>query len=299
VRRAVLCGATIVIFLASVDVDASMRAWVHTLRSSDPAERVIAQAYIAHSGTPSLAELDKFARTKDVVLRRRVKEVVSLMLRKTVGPNEIRKYKTLWHLVEPELRKASVALQSIANQKDYDSGDVGLILEGTTVKISPPRSAVEQLVEMRGFAVPLALELLMDKQPGSRMYGVEILGRLDAVGQLSALQSMLKDDGHITVSHGCYWDETTVGAETPRWLAAGHLRRATYPEDKDTVKYKQYSHTFEAESYLFWLSDSVGVGSYDLINRLRRDAGTMHATSWEDYWSRARPVLTTILAPNN
>ena len=110
---------------------------------------------------------------------------------------------------------------------------------------------------------------------------------------------MLKDDGHIFVSRGCSWDETTVGAETPRWLAAGDLRRVTYPDDQDTVKFKQYAHAFQAESYLFWLSDLAGVGSYDLINRLRRDAGTLQATSWDDYWSRAKPVLKTIFVQNN
>jgi len=33
-----------------------------------------------------------------------------------------------------------------------------------------------------------------------------------------------------------------------------------------------------------------------LINHLRQDAGTMKATSWEDYWERARPVFRKYFA---
>jgi hypothetical protein len=32
-------------------------------------------------------------------------------------------------------------------------------------------------------------------------------------------------------------------------------------------------------------------GSFPLTNLLRQEAGTMRATSWDDFWARAAPVL--------
>ncbi|HKR62929.1 MAG TPA: hypothetical protein VJZ00_04290 [Thermoanaerobaculia bacterium] len=298
-KTRVLSALAIVSIVSTAHADDSVNAWTQRLRSANRAESFIAQVYVAHAGTEALPELNTLARTRDNILRERLRIVLDLMLKKTVTPGEVRKYERLWQLLEPDLRKATDASLPLVHQKHYDSGAVGLTSPGTIHPKSKPRQAVESVLALGGFAVPVAVDLLSDEQPGSRMYGVEILGRLDAVSQLSELRHMMKDDGAISVSRGCYWDDTTVGAEVPYWLAAGALRRAAYPDDEHTVALKKYAVAFEAESFIFSLPDSAGLGPYDLVNQLRRDAGTMDAVSWDDYWSRAKPVLESLLAPGD
>jgi len=304
--RALLVFA-IVLILPRASADSSAQAWALKFPSNNRAESLVAQAYAVHDGVDALAQLDKIARTRDPDLQQRIRVVAELMLLKTVSPDEMQKYRNIWRLLKRDLRRASLPYQTLAGRKDYDSGATGLPLpesprfnsskeEGPgTFPLSEPRKAVKQLLALRGFAVPVALDLLKDKQPGSRMYGVEILGSLDAVGQLPVLRRLLNDDGHIVVSHGCTWEQTTVGANSRYWLGMGGPSATDLEASPPSLK-QYFAYAFEAEGYLSWLLDSVGIAPYDVINRLDREAKTRQAVSWDDYWSRAQPVLEVALA---
>lgn len=270
--------------------DKAVKAWAAKLRSDKPSEWRVAQAYLAHAGAAALPDLEKLADGADEALKQRLKETVSLMLRNTTGPEPIRKHPKLWALGEPELKKASEALKKLAGSEKYDSGEVGLMPPGVPKPpLTAPRQAINDLAGLRGFAVPAALELLADKQPGSRMYGVEILRRLNAIGQYPVVQKVLKDDGPIAVFHGDYTINTTVGKQTAEWIKGGSLRPASAPEEK-------YAVCYEAENYADWLDVFAGGAEnrYVLVNRLRTEAGTHKAESWDDYWRRAKPVLETV-----
>jgi broad specificity phosphatase PhoE len=53
---------------------------------------------------------------------------------------------------------------------------------------------------------------------------------------------------------------------------------------------------FEAENYADWLDVFAGgePNRFELVNRLRSEAGTHNAESWDDYWRRAKPLLETV-----
>lgn len=277
---ALSCGRT------AAEPDAAVTGWVGRLSSDRPAEWRIAQAYVARAGESSLPHLEWFAASSNRDLDARLKETISLMLRSAIGPEQLRPHRRLWRLTEEELRRASGPLQVLVRQPTYDTGDVGLVPEGTVIEWSAPRRAVDDLLGLHGFAVPAALQLLTDKEPGSRMYGVEILGRLDAFGHLDALRRMLGDSGASEVFRGCYFDTTTVGKEAERWLAAGELRRR---HRGDVLP--QYAVALEAESYVALLAEFRGEDRSSIVNRLRREGRTLEASSWDDYWARAKPVL--------
>jgi hypothetical protein len=270
-----------------VAADDTVKTWAAKLQSDKPSEWRVAQAQLAHAGADALPELAKLADGANEALKKRLKETLSLMLRNAAGPEAIRKHPRLWALGEAELKKAAEALKKLAGSEKYDSGELGPIPPGVPEPpLTPPRQAIKDLLGSRGFAVPAALELLADGQPGSRMYGVEILSRLNATGQYPAVKGVLKDDGRIEVSHGDYTTKTTVGAETAAWLKRGMLRPASAPGEKNAVAY-------EAENYLDWLDVFAGgePNRFVLLNRLRQEAGTIEAKSWDEYWRRARPVL--------
>ncbi|OAI54778.1 hypothetical protein AYO44_14195 [Planctomycetaceae bacterium SCGC AG-212-F19] len=268
----------------------TVKTWGAKLQSDRPSEWRVAQAYLAHAGIEAVPELEKLADGADGAMQRRLKETLSLMLRNTAGPESIRKRPKLWALGEPELSKAAGVLNKLAGSHTYDSGELGLMPPGTAPPpLTPPRQAFNDLLGLRGFAVPAALELVADKQPGSRMYGLEILRGLNAIGQYSAVQKSLKDDAPIAVFHGDYTSKTTVGAQTAQWLKLGALRPASAPDEP-------YAVAYEAENYADWLDVFAGAeeNRFVLVNRLRLEAGTLRAKSWDDYWQRATPVLTAV-----
>lgn len=270
-----------------IRADEPVKTWAAKLRSDKPSEWRVAQAYLARAGVEALPPLAELADAANDAMRQRLKETVGLMLRNAAGPEPIRKHPKLWALGEPELKKASAALKVLAGSKEYDSGELGLSPRNAPPPpLTPPRQSIKDLLELRGWAVPAALELLGDKQPGSRMYGVELLTLLNATGQYPAVQKVLKDDGQIQVFHGDYTTKTTVGGQTAEWLKQGRLRPASAPNEDGAVAY-------EAENYLDWLDVFAGgkPNRFDLVNRLRTEAGMYKAKSWDDYWRRAKPVL--------
>ena len=288
--RILLTLLTLLVAVPTAGADETVKAWAAKLQSDKPSEWRVAQAQLAHAGADSLPELAKLADGAGDALKKRLKETLSLMLRNAAGPEPIRKHPKLWALGEPEWKKASEALKKLAGSKEYDSGELGLMPPNAPPPpLTPPRQAIEDLRELRGFAVPAAVELLADKQPGSRMYGVELLTRLNATGQYPAVQKMVKDDGPVAVFHGDYTRNTTVGAKTAEWLKQGNLRPASAPDEENTVAY-------EAENYLDWLDEFAGgkPNQFVLVNRLRQEGGTIKSKSWDDYWQRAKPVLQSV-----
>ena len=281
--------------------------WTAKLRSSEPSEWRVAQAYLARQGTAALPELATLAEGADDSLKRRLHETISLMLRNAVPPEQIRDYPELWSLGEPELEAARAALEELKGREAYDTGEAGLPMPGdfecTTLQngyrrcvragpepeSSPPRQAIEELLGLRGWAVPAAVELLTDEAPGSRRYGVEILLGLNAIGQYPLVQRLTSDDEPLTVLGGDWVERTTVGEATTMRLRSGALRPASAPDGELAV-------VLEAENYLDWL-DYFARGEdvrSRLLNRLRQEAGTLEAASWDDYWRRAQPVLEAV-----
>lgn len=270
-----------------VGAEEPVKTWATKLRSEKPSEWRIAQAYLAHAGAEALPVLAELADGADAGLKQRLKETLGLMLRNAVGPEPVRKHPKLWALGEPELKTANAARKVLAGSKEYDSGELGpMPPEIPRPKLTPPRQAVRDLLALRGWAVPAALELLADEQPGSRMYGVEVLTLLNAIGQYPAVKAVVKDDGRIDVSRGDATGKTTVGAQTAEWLKQGRLRPASAPDEEHAVAY-------EAENYADWLDVFAGgkPNRFDLVNRLRMGAGTIKAKSWDEYWRLAKPEL--------
>lgn len=263
-------------------------SWLAKIDSADAGEGRIAQAQLAHRGAMALPEMARNARNAAPSHHKRLQETTALMLLKSITPEQLFASPVVAELCAKEIKQARVIAQPLANATGYDSGEHGLMAPGTKPPpLSLPRQAVQQLVAQGGFAVPAALDLCADASPHSRMYGVELLFALEASGQLAILKKMTLDEGKLSIFHGDYSANTTVGKE-----AAMRLHNAsTINPDIPGISWKPAT---EAEGYVVAL-ERLRTGAKpvqtDLVNRLRQEAKTYDAVSWDDYWQRALPIL--------
>jgi hypothetical protein len=78
-----------------------------------------------------------------------------------------------------------------------------------------------------------------------------------------------------------------VGTRVREWLKSTIDLGTAYEDAK-------FRRCLQAESYLTVLEHhrrGEYDGTFPLANLLRQKAGTLRATSWDDFWSRAAPVL--------
>lgn len=268
------------------------KEWLKRLGSDRPAEWRIAQAHLARLGAAALPDLAALAAKADAPLRQRVSEVVAMMLLKKVTPAQLAEHKALAELVRPEFERAEAHLKLLLDAKKYDSGERGLGPPGSKPPpLSSERKAVKALTDAGGWAVPAALRLIDGKTPASRIYGAEILTWLSATAQRTLLDQLTADKTAIEIFRGDFMDRTTVGKVVGDWL---RTHSAFVAQAKPDPK---YAACFEAEGYLIWLARFAKgkADDTDLVNRLRQ-AGTIKAASWDDYWERARPLLEKFFA---
>ena len=266
----------------------SVTKWIAKFQSVSEAEWREAEANLARMGSVVLPELEKLAEGADVELQSRIKDTVALMLLKTVSLEEFYQYKTIVVLSAPETNRAKALTEILKNAKEYDSGAVAKGLS-----VPPPsdvRKAMSQVVRFGGFAVPAAVELTNGDKPASRLYGAELIRMVQATGQVNIFEKLRKDSTRIDVDHGDYISHTTVGEVILGWI------EDIYPIDKRHLPDPTYAVCLEAAQYVHWLEGKGGDPHHrritsQLVNRLYEETQTCNATSWEDYWNRARPIL--------
>lgn len=268
----------------------SVSLLLEQMASADLTDRRLAQVHLAHKGTDALATLAAASDTRDDRLEQSIREVVALMLLKSVEWTELSQYPRLRELCRPQFEQARAHARHLAGADRYDSGEHGLRPPGPPPPLSPEREALYAMVGLHGWAVPAAVELCADDMPSSRLYGAEVLRYVQAWGQTTVWQSLLQDDGAVTIFRGCYDEHTTVAGAVGDCLRVN----SSYRDFSDPNAPRHTACV--AEGYALWLGqfDKGGPASpidTTLTGMLRQYADTMAATSWDDYWNRAEPVL--------
>lgn len=262
------------------------------LTASDPVERRIAQADAARDGVKSLPALEEFSGTRDQALAQAIREVVALMLLKSVAYDQLSQYPGLSQLCLPEFDRAKECAALLSHATDYDSGEEGLSIDPSpaTRQSSPQRQAIRNLLQMHGWAIPAALELSEQKEPASRLYGAEILRGLEAWGQSAAWDRLSKDPGMVMVSYGDHEITHRIGELVTEWLKNSttyRLAKTHWTPEQDIAL---------ANSYVVWLvrfqeGTTDGSAGWKFLNELNKEAHVSEAQGWFEYWERARPVL--------
>jgi hypothetical protein len=284
---------------------------VERLGAKSALDSRIARAEVAHLGVKALPALER-ARAAKRVSESTLRLVVEAMLVESVELDVLKKrWPALLKLLDERVAKARQLAKPLFATKPHDSGERGLGPPGAKAPpLSAPRAAIAGLLKLGGAAVPVALELMAQGadakvpvrklRPGERrnqaevakdgvgvaqrLYGAEVLYRLRAWGQERSLEGLRGDGGRVSVFHGDYFDRTTVGRVVSAWMKGISMGTPKSPT--------KGAACLEAERYLRYvlpeLDRSKGM---KLMNRLRGEAKTWEATSFADYWRRARALI--------
>lgn len=288
-RFAALCLVCLLLGSAFLCAAEPLPQWLGQLRSKEPVEHRRAQIELARTGAAALADLEKLAEKASPLLQKRIRATISLMLLKSIPPTALEKYPRLTALGNNQIKQARKVAMPFYGAKSYDTGERGLAPPGAPVP--PPsaaRQAVEKLAGYQGWAVPVAIELCEGKTAASRLYGAEILRRVEAIAQIERLKKLGMDPAPISLFFGDYTDRTTVGKTVSQALKSSSVFR------RFVLKDIKYPIGFEVEEYLrslILIVEKPLKPSYQLINELRQKGRTYQAISWDDFWKRAIPVL--------
>jgi hypothetical protein len=195
-------------------------------------------------------------------------------------------------LCEGKFNQAREYAKVLANADAYDSGEgAGLFPMDTEPPLSKARQAIDDMISLGAWSIPAALELVADKKPPSRLYGAEVLKGVCAWGQSPTWDRLLKDTGSTYISHVDYGGNSIIGHTVTELLASSQYEWLTNPKTNNYA-------AGVAETYLMGLEPMPFQQKLNLVNRLRQEAGTWEARSWEEYWIKARPVLEKVLNAN-
>jgi len=255
--------------------------WLGDLDSPRRSVYRIAAAYVAHAGPAALDSLAARLPGASPVLRDHVKLAVGTMLLTSVTPDDVARRPALRALGAAELARADRDAAALCASREYER-DIGVPSDSTM-------RHHDALLALRGWAVPAAVALTQCKGASGRVFGVHLLMELKAGGQAASLAALTGDSAIVIAGEDEPQERATIAA-----LAGGYARGYPFanhgPEVAGGVP---RTVPGDAEEFLGAVAreDGVEMPEYALVNRLRDDAKTATARSWDEYWQRARPVL--------
>lgn len=228
---------------------------------------------LAHSGIASLPLLESWYATKTDRVANRVDAILSMALLLTIQPTDIDAYPNLSRLAQTHYKQAEPFVEILKNASGHDFNDTELTPPGAPPQLSKERKAFYALLDMRGFAVKPALQLIDMPSPFAKGYGLEILRTIQAMSQLPILLKL----------------------SSPKSLnTAGNFAVKLDP----TYPNKEYAPAFEAEQYISELCEGMDfkhyTGLFPVGNELRQQGKTLESKSWDEYWNKAGPVIEKI-----
>ena len=271
-----LMGRFATLLLAALTLLAS-QASAQDLRSKDPVTWRLAALEAAHQGEKALPQLEALAdQAPD-----RVRIALSAMLlehESALGTvNE--KYPALLKLAKPFLEEGQKAASQLEGASSFWTGGRGLTAPGAS-KPSKTELALNRLKDLGGFAMLAIQELAASRTPETRLYAGALIVRLRAPAGAETLKRLAQDPAKVRIFGGDWTSQTTVGK-----YAANALRLPPVGGGNPVA--------IEAERYLGRLDWPTRVVL--ILNGLRKRAETGKATSWADYWKRARPHLPKLI----
>lgn len=298
---------------ASAQAEAELRdkvqRWIADLASDQPGFSEEATIQLAHVGAPALDALEarcpspKDTRnekasnpTKPAVTPvdpTHLKAVLELMLLKTISPQDVSSRPGLAELCHEDLDAAEqIAAKFEDSRVVADAREGGL---GPNGAIQLPETSGEllwmkQLREMGGFAAPAVIKLCHSKNPAARIYGIRLVARLTMSSQVPLIRSLSNDMATATVSHG-----DSFGPEQVKHVLEESMNSRLRFEPPEGMRLPGFRACYEPESYVDHLLPETVWGYAAVTNRLRVEAKSSDATTWDDYWARARPLFREIL----
>ena len=258
--------------------------WMDDLDSARPSVYRIAAAYVAHAGPAALGFIEARAADANSTRRAHLRLAVGVLLLTGVTPEEVAKRPALAALGAAELASADRHAAALCASREYEH-DTGTPSDSTM-------RHHDALVALRGWAVPAAVALTRCATPTGRVFGLRLLAELRAGGQQAALAALAGDSTVVIAGEDEPQERTTIAA-----LAASYARDFPFT-NHGTVIPGTVARTVggEGEEYLSAVARQDGVTGpeYVLVNRMRDDAKTSTAHTWDEFWQRARPVLETM-----
>jgi len=258
--------------------------WLGDLDSPRPSVYRIAAAYVAHAGPVALDSLAARLPGASPVLRAHIKLAVGVMLLTSVSPEEVARRATLRALGAADLDAAEGHAAALCASHEYER-DIGVPSDSTM-------RHHDRLVALGGWSAPAAVSLTQCKGPTGRVFGLHILMELKAGGQAASLAALSGDSTIVIAGEDEPQERTTVAA-----LAASYARAFPFSNHGPEVAGgPPRTVPGEAEEFLGAVArqDGVAMPEYALVNRMRDDAKTATARTWDEYWQRARPVLESM-----
>jgi hypothetical protein len=258
--------------------------WIDDLDSARPSVYRIAAAYVAHAGPPALDALAARAPGADSTMRAHLGLAVGALLLTSVTPDELAKRPALTALGAAELASADRHAAALCASREYER-DTGTPSDSTM-------GHHDRLVALRGWAVPAAVALTRCPTPTGRVFGLHLLVELKAGGQQAALAALGGDSTVVIAGEDEPQERTTIAA-----LVASYGRDFPFSNHGAVIPGTvARSVGGEGEEYLAAVARQDGVDGpeYALINRMRDDAKTATAHSWDEFWQRARPLLEVL-----
>jgi hypothetical protein len=264
--------------------------WLNDLDSARPSVYRIAAAYVAHAGPAALDSLAARVPGADATMRAHLGLAVGVLLLTSVTPDDVARRPALVALGMNELASADRHAAALCASHEYER-DTGTPADSTL-------RHHDALVALRGWAVPAAVALTHCATPTGRVFGLHVLAELKAGGQQAELAALAGDSTVVIAGEDEPQERTTIGA-----LAASYGRDFPFTNHGPILP-GTVARTVggEGEEYLSAVARQDGVAGpeYVLVNRIRDDAKTSTAHTWDEFWQRARPVLEAMWdAPTN
>ncbi len=276
---AALLAGTLALAVAPPARAQGLERWLGDLSSPQPTTYRIAAAYVAHAGPAGLDSLAAWLPGATPTMRAHVKLALDVMLLTSIVPDELAHHPTLRALAATELAAADRHAAALCASREYER-EIGALSDST-------KAHHDALVALGGWAAPAAVQLTRCDSPTGRVFGARVLVELRAGAQAAALQALTRDSSIVIASEEEPQGRVTVG-ELARSYVAGfpfsnHLPGVGPPRTVSS----------EAEEFLNAVvrADGVGEPEWRIDNRLRDEAHTATARTWDEYWSRARAVL--------
>ena len=274
--------------------------------SADVSEWKEAMIKLARAGGDGLNALASNSIQPSMVSR--IEAYLSLALLKSVELKDLKRQPKLYQLARPHFDRAFELSKALEKSTAYDSGESGEygmpppFLRREEQKISPERQALIELEKLQGYAVPEAMRLLKSHNKFARVYAAKLLGVLNARTAVAGLGPVVYDGDSVSVFHGDYFDNETVGSfaqasleriyrDSPKNITPEQAARADPKSAFSAAQAVRLQIAFEIESYI------VAMQAWDnfpndnlLIDGVRQASGALYANSWDEWWIEARPI---------
>lgn len=224
---------------------------------------------LAHRIDDAAEELnDRAGRSTD--LDERIETVLAIALLYTLPVDELQRYSKLDLLAKPQIKRARESLEAAPPPQ------LGYSFPGPSLDLVEPddRSVADRHTIMErfgGFVVPYLLEQTRSKNTQTKAIALRDLRR--AVAARSLVAHLRHDHSKVKEFHGDVWSSTTISSY------ANNVGKNNWNEKL----------TFEVEDYVRVLQALTEPYDSLLINCLRSEK-TLTATTWDEWWARARPL---------